>query len=57
MQNRVGKDHKIFQVYKLATMRSDSETTGNKDITVRDDPRVLPVGKILRKTKSTSFHN
>lgn len=51
LQSRVGLHHKLFSVYKLATMRSDSETTGTQDITVRDDPRVLPVGKILRKTK------
>jgi lipopolysaccharide/colanic/teichoic acid biosynthesis glycosyltransferase len=40
-----------FKVWKFATMRKDSETTGTKDITVRNDPRVLPVGRVLRKTK------
>jgi lipopolysaccharide/colanic/teichoic acid biosynthesis glycosyltransferase len=38
-------------VLKFVTMRSDSEWTGNKDITLRDDPRVLPVGRLLRKAK------
>lgn len=51
LQNRVGMGGKIFKVFKLATMRADSATTGSKDITVRNDPRVLPVGRVLRKTK------
>jgi lipopolysaccharide/colanic/teichoic acid biosynthesis glycosyltransferase len=50
-QDRVGKHSKHFKVFKFVTMREDSETTGNKDITVRGDPRVLPVGRVLRMTK------
>lgn len=50
-QERVGLNGKRFKVYKFATMRKDSEWTGNKDITLRGDPRVLPFGKILRKGK------
>lgn len=51
LQDRIGLGGKIFKVFKLATMRADSATTGSKDITVRNDPRVLPVGRVLRKTK------
>ena len=51
LQERVGLGGRRFKVYKFATMRKDSEWTGNKDITLRDDPRVLPFGKFLRKTK------
>ena len=51
LQDRVGLGGKLFKVFKLATMRADSATTGSKDITVRNDPRVLPVGRVLRKTK------
>ena len=50
-QDRVGYLGKHFKVFKFVTMREDSETTGNKDITVRGDPRVLPVGRVLRMTK------
>jgi lipopolysaccharide/colanic/teichoic acid biosynthesis glycosyltransferase len=50
-QERVGLHGKRFKVFKFATMRRDSETTGTKDITMRNDPRVLPVGRFLRKGK------
>ncbi len=51
LQERVGYQGRRFKVFKFATMRKDSEWTGNKDITLRNDPRVLPFGKFLRKTK------
>lgn len=51
LQERVGKDHKRFYVYKFATMLKDSPNIGPGDITVSDDPRVLPAGRFLRKTK------
>jgi lipopolysaccharide/colanic/teichoic acid biosynthesis glycosyltransferase len=51
LQDRVGASGRRFRVYKFATMRKDSEATGSKDITLRNDPRVLPLGKLLRKTK------
>ena len=50
-QSRVGLGGRIFTVYKLVTMRVGSETTGTQDITIRNDPRVLPIGRLLRKTK------
>jgi len=48
-QLRVGKDYVPFHVLKFVTMRSNSEKSGT--ITTKNDSRVLPVGKILRKTK------
>lgn len=51
LQERVGLGGRRFRVFKFATMRRDSEWTGNKDITLRNDPRVLPMGRILRKGK------
>lgn len=51
LQDRVGLHGKRFKVYKFATMRKDSEVTGTRDITLLDDPRVLPFGKVLRKAK------
>ncbi|HBE66551.1 MAG TPA: lipid carrier--UDP-N-acetylgalactosaminyltransferase [Planctomycetaceae bacterium] len=50
-QERVGFMGKIIMVTKFVTMVKDAPNIGSKDITVRDDPRVLPVGKFLRKTK------
>jgi len=50
-QERVGRGGKIFRLYKFATMLRDSPNIGTKDITIQDDPRVLPVRKFLRKTK------
>ena len=50
-QDRVGINGEIFQVYKFATMLKDSATMGSGTITVANDPRVLPLGRVLRKTK------
>jgi len=50
-QDRIGKDGKVFRLYKFATMLKDSPNIGTGTITMKEDPRVLPVGKFLRKTK------
>jgi len=50
-QQRVGKDGKMFGLLKFATMLKDSPNLGTGTITVKGDPRVLPFGKFLRKTK------
>lgn len=50
-QERVGYLGKIIFVTKFVTMVKDSPNIGTQDITLRNDPRVLPVGKFLRKTK------
>lgn len=50
-QQRVGRNGKMFSLYKFATMLKDSPNTGTGTVTVKDDPRVLPLGKFLRKTK------
>ena len=51
MQDRVGKNGKTFKLFKFATMLKNSPKIGAGTITVKDDPRILPIGKILRKTK------
>ncbi|MEX2599344.1 MAG: sugar transferase [Dehalococcoidia bacterium] len=48
-QARVGKDGRIFHVYKFRTMTVDAESTG-PDWTSDEDPRVTRVGRILRST-------
>jgi lipopolysaccharide/colanic/teichoic acid biosynthesis glycosyltransferase len=51
LQERVGKDDKPFKLYKFATMLKDSPYIGTGTVTVKNDPRVLPMGGFLRKTK------
>jgi len=50
-QARLGKSGKQFFMYKFATMVKDSPMMGSGELTEYNDPRVLPVGKFLRKSK------
>ena len=50
-QERVGLNARNFQLIKFATMLKDSPSIGTGNITIRNDPRVLPVGHLLRLTK------
>ena len=50
-QSRVGREGKHFKLYKFATMLKDSPNMGTGTVTVKNDPRVLPMGGFLRKTK------
>lgn len=50
-QDRVGLGGRMFPLYKFATMLKDSPNIGTGTVTVKDDPRVLPFGRWLRKTK------
>ena len=49
-QRRVGKDGKIFNVYKFRSMYMDAEARGAQ-WAQGDDPRVTPFGKVMRKTR------
>ena len=51
LQKRVGYKNCRFMIWKFATMLKNSSKMGTGSLTVRDDPRVLPFGKFLRKTK------
>lgn len=51
LQKRVGKGGIPFNLFKFATMLKDSPNLGTGTVTLKSDPRVLPVGKFLRKTK------
>ena len=51
LQERVGKDKKIFKVIKFATMLKNSPKIGTKEVTLKHDERVLPLGRLLRKFK------
>ncbi len=50
-QKRVGYRNRHFHILKFATMLKDSPKLGTGSLTTRNDPRVLPVGRFLRKTK------
>lgn len=50
-QERVGLNMKTFGLIKFATMLKNSPTIGTGTVTIKDDPRVLPFGRFLRKTK------
>jgi lipopolysaccharide/colanic/teichoic acid biosynthesis glycosyltransferase len=50
-QERIGKNQKPFQLLKFATMLKNSPSMAGGTITIADDPRILPLGRILRKTK------
>lgn len=50
-QERVGKSGKPFKVLKFATMMRNSENMPGGVLTQKNDPRILPMGKFLRKTK------
>lgn len=49
-QERVGLHNKPFQMYKFRTMELQKPSQEQKAWTVKDDPRVTKIGKILRKT-------
>lgn len=50
-QKRIGYRNKSFDIWKFATMLKNSPNIGTGEITLRNDPRVTPVGKLLRMTK------
>lgn len=51
VQQRVGKGGENFGLLKFATMLENSPNMSGGDVTMGKDPRVLPVGRVLRKTK------
>ena len=50
-QMRVGRGGKEFPLLKFATMLKDSPNLPGGLYTIENDPRLLPMGKFLRKTK------
>jgi exopolysaccharide biosynthesis polyprenyl glycosylphosphotransferase len=47
-QSRLTKDKKEFQIYKFRTMIPDAEKLSGPKFAEKDDPRITPIGKILR---------
>src|SRR3984893_17240368 len=50
-QKRIGFRNKYFSIIKFATMLKNSPNMGTGLITLRNDPRLTPMGGFLRKTK------
>ncbi len=50
-QERVGKNGKLFSLYKFRTMIQDAEKHVGPVLASKDDARVTPVGRILRRTR------
>lgn len=48
-QERLGKDGAKFRMFKFRTMKPGAEFFGGKLRLVTNDPRVTPIGKILRE--------
>jgi Undecaprenyl-phosphate glucose phosphotransferase len=49
VQPRVGFNNEVINVFKFRTMYADQADIGARATTTRDDPRVTPVGRVLRK--------
>lgn len=51
LQDRPGQYKKIFKVYKFRTMRPGSEKMIKGQEVMKDDDRITPIGKFLRRSK------
>lgn len=50
-QSRVGKNGKVFKVFKFRTMRQDAEAGTGAVWAQQNDPRITKVGRFLRMTR------
>lgn len=50
-QKRVGYKNQNFNIWKFATMLKNSPNMGSGSLTLRNDPRLTPLGAWLRRTK------
>lgn len=49
-QDRIGKDGKVFKIFKFRSMKVNAENTGSGVYSGKGDPRVTKVGKFIRTT-------
>lgn len=49
-QQRLGMHRKVFWMYKFRSMVPNAQNIGPGMFVEKDDPRITPVGRILRKT-------
>lgn len=50
-QVRVTKDNREFNLYKFRSMVIDAEKEGKARLSTKSDPRITPIGKIIRATR------
>ena len=50
-QTRLTKNGKEFQIYKFRTMVQNAEADGKARLASEKDPRILPIGRVLRATR------
>jgi lipopolysaccharide/colanic/teichoic acid biosynthesis glycosyltransferase len=50
LQTRVGKNGRLYTIYKLRTMHHNCELSSGACWSTRGDPRITPVGRFLRRT-------
>ncbi|MFT7667746.1 MAG: sugar transferase (PEP-CTERM system associated) [Planctomycetota bacterium] len=50
-QERVGRDGKLFTLFKFRSMYIDAESRSGPVWATTDDPRITPAGKFMRKTR------
>lgn len=50
-QKRVGLNGKVFEVMKFRSMRADAEKATGAVWATKDDPRITPLGRVLRKLR------
>ena len=49
-QERIGKDEKVFKIWKFRSMYQNAEHTGSGVYSGKGDPRVTKIGRIIRAT-------
>ena len=54
LQERIGKDGKVFKIFKFRTMYVDSEKNGPQ-LSSENDPRITKIGGFMRKTRLDEF--
>ena len=50
-QKRIGYKNRPFSIWKFATMLKASPSLSTGSLTLRNDPRLMPMGRFLRQTK------
>ncbi len=50
-QERIGRGGRRIKLFKFVTMLKNSENIGTGTVTLQNDPRILPIGRFLRRTK------
>ena len=51
LQERLGLNGKVIRIVKFRTMHNDAETNGAQWSMGDDDPRIFPLGRVLRKCR------